>query len=339
MIDPKAGVIYLNLMKRSSLACGIVLCLVLSGIWESKGAETPQSRDGGVSISSMADRLVVSLDGQPFAEYVFANTSRPYCYPIYGPGQLSMTRNWPMKETPGESRDHPHHKGLWFTHGAVNGIDFWSEQKGAGKVLHDRFSAIKPGGSVGTIKSANRWVADDGSVICTDERTLQFQRDPKRTTSRIIDFEILIRASHGPLTFGDTKEGTMAIRIAESMRLSGGLGKGRIVNSRGLRDKETWGKRAEWCDYYGPVDGKTVGVAIFDHPANPRHPTWWHVRDYGLFAANPFGQHDFEKLQNPSAGDLKVENGSSIRFKYRFFFHEGDELQGEVAAAWREFIR
>jgi hypothetical protein len=78
--------------------------------------------------------------------------------------------------------------------------------------------------------------------------------------------------------------------------------------------KDTWGKQAPWCDYSGPVDGKTLGVAIFDHPSNPRHPTWWHVRDYGLFAANPFGVHDFEKKPQ-GTGDLKVEAGKSITFK------------------------
>ena len=102
-----------------------------------------------------------------------------------------------------------------------------------------------------------------------------------------MDFEITLKASNGELTFGDTKEGTMAVRLAETMRLKGKAGQGHIVNSAGVRDGQTWGKRAEWCDYYGPVEGRTVGIAIFDHPKNPRHPTWWHVRDYGLFAANP----------------------------------------------------
>ena len=83
----------------------------------------------------------------------------------------------------------------------------------------------------------------------------------------------------------------MAVRLNEVMRLTHGkaAGTGHIVQSTGVRDGATWGKRAEWCDYYGPVEGQVVGIAIFDHPSNPAHPTWWHVRDYGLFAANPFG--------------------------------------------------
>jgi hypothetical protein len=109
------------------------------------------------------------------------------------------------------------------------------------------------------------------------------------------------------------------------------------VNSEGARDGDTWGKRATWVDYHGPVNGQLVGVAIFDHPANPRHPTWWHVRDYGLFAANPFGLHDFEK-KPAGAGDLVVARGDTVTFRYRFYFHRGDELEGKVAEQFKEYL-
>ena len=180
-------------------------------------------------------------------------------------------------------------------------------------------------------------MAADGTVVCTDDRTLRIY-EPANSSERILDFDITLHASNGELTFGDTKEGTMAIRLAETMKLKGPIGHGHIVNSEGVRDDETWGKRANWCDYYGPVDSKTVGVAIFDHPQNPRHPTWWHVRDYGLFAANPFGQHDFEKLTNKSAGNLTVPAGGSLTFRYRFYLHEGDEMQAHVAQRYQEYI-
>ena len=98
----------------------------------------------------------------------------------------------------------------------------------------------------------------------------------------------------------------------------------------------TWGKQAEWCDYHGPVEGKVVGIAGFDHPANPRHPTWWHVRDYGLFAANPFGVHDFEK-KPAGTGNLTIPAGKSVTFKYRFYLHEGDEKQANVAARYKDY--
>ena len=136
----------------------------------------------------------------------------------------------------------------------------------------------------------------------------------------------------------------MGIRLAETMRLkpnkaNAGKPTGHIVQSTGVRDDATWGKRAEWCDYYGPVEGKIVGVAIFDHPTNPRHPTWWHVRDYGLFAANPFGKHDFESIKDDkTAGNLTVAAGKSITFRYRFYLHEGDEQQGKVAEKYQQYV-
>jgi len=288
------------------------------------------------------DRIRIEIGGQLFTEYHFKNTPRPYCYPVIGPGNLPMTRDWPMKDTPGETHDHPHHRSLWFTHGSVNGQDFWSEQKEFGTVVHEGFTKVASGRDVGTICAKNKWVSRDGKVQCTDERTLRFYNQP--ANARFLDFEITIHASTGEVTFGDTKEGSMAIRLAETMRLkpneaNKGKPTGHIVNSEGIRDDKAWGKRAVWCDYYGSVEGQTVGVAIFDHPQNPRHPTWWHVRDYGLFAANPFGRKDFEGLKDKSAGNLVIPAGQSVTFRYRFYFHEGDEQQAKVAERYAEYVQ
>ncbi len=247
-----------------------------------------------------------------------------------------MTRNWPLKTTPDEEHDHKHHRSLWYAHGSVNGCDFWSEEKNFGKIVHDGFAEIKSGKEQGTIRSRDKWVASDGTVVCTDERTFRIY-NPGAASERMFDFEITLRAADKDVLFGDTKEGTMAVRLAETMRLKGKVGHGHIVNSEGVRDDDTWGKRAGWCDYYGPVEGKTVGLAIFDHPQNPRHPTWWHVRDYGLFAANPFGKHDFEKLSDKSAGNLTLAAGQTLTFRYRFYLHEGNEQEARVAEKYVEY--
>jgi hypothetical protein len=328
-----AGHIRLTMLRK--------LFLTGLGLWVlGVCASTPDEQSGmdkGVKITQLPDRLRIEIDGQLFTEYFFKDVPRPYCYPVIGPGGAPMTRNWPMKTTPNEEHDHPHHRSLWFAHGSINGHDFWSEEKDFGKTVLDEFTEIKSGKKSGVIKSRNKWVTKDGTVVCTDDRMLRIY-EPANSNERIFDFEITLHASNGELTFGDTKEGTMAMRLAETMRLKGPVGHGRIVNSQGVRDGETWGKRADWCDYYGPVDGKIVGVAIFDHPQNPRHPTWWHVRDYGLFAANPFGQHDFEKLSDKTAGNLFVPAGGSLTFRYRFYLHEGDETQAHVAQRYQEYI-
>src|SRR5437660_1335786 len=104
----------------------------------------------GVQISELSDRLRVEINGRLFTEYFFKDVPRPYFYPLIGPGEAPMTRNWPMKNTPDEEHDHPHHRSLWFAHGSVNGTDFWSEEKAFGKIVHDGFGEIKSGTESGT---------------------------------------------------------------------------------------------------------------------------------------------------------------------------------------------
>jgi len=319
------------------LAAGAAVLFVPLAARSADSAPSATQRTG-VQITRLGDRLRAEINGQLFTEYVFKDVPRPYCYPLIGPGGLPMTRNWPMKDVPDEAHDHPHHRSLWFAHGSVNGYDFWSEQKAFGKTVHQDFLEIKSGSRVGIIRATNNWVAADGTLVCTDERTLRIYA-PGSPGERVLDFDITLFASNGDVTFGDTKEGTMAVRLAPTLRLKGKVGEGHIVQSTGVRDGKTWGKRAAWCDYYGPVQGKTVGIAIFDHPQNPRHPTWWHVRDYGLFAANPFGQHNFEDLANKTAGNLVVPAGKSITFRYRFYLHEGDDQQANVAAKYRQYAK
>jgi hypothetical protein len=302
----------------------------------------PASAADAVQITQDENKVRVEISGRLFTEYHHdADTPHLYYYPVLGPGQIPMTRNAPMKEVPGEDRDHPHHRSLWYAHGAVNGVDFWAENSRAGRIVHDRFLEIQSGAKSGSIKSANRWVAPDGTIVCRDETLFRVHNHPDL---RICDFEITLKASEGKdVTFGDTKEGTMGVRVAETMRLkpnrsNEGKPTGNIVLSTGVRDGDTWGKRAAWCDYYGPVEGKTMGVAILDHPDNPRHPTWWHVRDYGLFAANPFGIHDFER-KPAGTGDLVVPAGESITFRYRVIFHQGNTEEAGIEKLYQDYTR
>ena len=326
-------------MLRQRLSCFGAVVVLLAGVQLAISAD--KSAEKGVQITKLEDRLRVEINGQLFTEYFFKDVPRPYCYPLVGPGGARMTRNWPMNsvlELEPDQNDHKHHRSLWFAHGEINGQDFWSEDKKFGKTVHERFDEVKSGPEVGVIKSHNNWVTADGQRVCTDDRAIRIYNTGP-ADERIVDWEVTLHASDGPLTFGDTKEGMMAVRVAATMRLNGKIGKGQIITSTGIRDEATWGKRADWCDYYGPVEGKTVGIAIFDHPENPRHPTWWHVRDYGLFAANPFGKHDFEKLSDKTAGNLTVEKGKSITFKYRLYIHSGDEKDAKLGEKYQEYVK
>ena len=204
-----------------------------------------------------------------------------------------------------------------------------------GNVVHDKFLKIESGKDVGITQSQNKYIAPDGTVICTDTRTHKFYN---RADEKMMDLEITFHASEGQVVLGDTKEGSMAIRLAPTMRLKGSVGQGHIINSEGDKDGDAWGKRAAWCDYYGPVKSDIVGVAIFDHPQNPKHPTWWHVRDYGLFAANPFGVSDFERKPR-GTGDITIPAGESLTFRYRIYIHKGDNEQGKVAEHYGEYMQ
>ena len=174
-----------------------------------------------------------------------------------------------------------------------------------------------------------------------EERELQFfEKDGKW----YLDINITLIPVEGDITLGDTKEGTLGFRVAESMRVKGGLNKGHILNSNGIKDGATWSKRAEWVDYYGPVDDQIVGVAILDHPSNLRHPTWWHVRDYGLFAANPFGIHDFEPKKDgektsPNEGNYLLKKDDQLTFKYRFIFHDGPSDTIDLKVEFEEYSK
>lgn len=307
----------------------------------------------GVELKQEADKVTVQIDGKLFTEYHFTGARRPYMYPIIGPTGGAMTRHWPLQDDLStEDHDHPHHKGLWWGHRNVNGIGFWEDSVAKndpnariGQIVHDSFGDLKNGEDAAVLHDKNKWIIDGtGEQLCTDERTITFH---KGTDGPMIDFDITIKAGTQELIFGDDKDGSMAIRVPESMRVdkpkakgekTAQKGDGHIVTSEGKTDAEAWGTRGNWCDYWGPVEGKTAGIAMFDNPQNPRHPTWWHVRTYGLFAANPFGQAQFEKLPDKNAGAFKVAPGQSVTFRYRFYFHAGDTEQAKVADHYREYV-
>lgn len=276
--------------------------------------------------------VTVEIDGKLFTEYLTSTGPKPILWPIIGPTGVAMTRAFPMEKIEGEKQDHPHQRSMWFTHGDVNGIDFWSELKGHGSIVHREYLAAKGGDGSAVIATRNDWIGPDGKKQCEDERTLTFGTGEK---VRTIEFDITLKASDGPVTFGDTKEGTMGIRIPTVMDVNSKKG-GRIVTSEGLTDTAAWGKPASWVDYHGPVEGKVVGIAILNHPSSFRYPTRWHVRDYGLFAANPFGLKDFEK-DDKLRGAYTIPAGESITLRYGFVFHEGDEKAAGIAQLFERY--
>jgi hypothetical protein len=283
-------------------------------------------------------KVSIEIDGKPFSDfYIGPENAKPYLHPLRSASGLLVTRQYPMAEIAGESRDHPHHRGLWFTHGDVNGYDFWGNEdsqagagKGKGKVVLVKINKISNGHRSGYIDSTFEWQIPGGHTIMTETRRMTFYSDP---VLRMLDFDSTL-APEEDVTFGDTKEGMFAIRVADAMDEEHG---GKLVNAQNKSgEKNVWGKRSEWCDYSGKINGQEVGIAILDNPANPRQPAYWHARAYGLFAEQIFGWHDFENDKSRD-GSLTIRHGQPVRFRYRVVIHPGDVYSGHVREMYEAY--
>jgi len=293
-----------------------------------------------VTVERSEQGAVVRVDGEPFAEYRTHPIHQPAIWPIIGPTGKPMTRSYPLGPLQeNELDDHPHHHSLWIAHQDVNGHDFWAPrdhekpERERKIIKHLEFTKIASENNEAVIVARNRWIAGTEGPMCEDERTWIFGADED---SRWIDCTIKLIASHGDVTFGDIKDGFFSMRLAGTMKTDAKLG-GKIFNSRGQTNKSAWAMPAEWVDYYGPVDGETVGAAIFSHPSNFQHPCRWHVRSYGLFTANPFGEKEFPPSEIIQDG-VTISAGESLTLRYRVLFHKGDTEQGKVAEAYEKYV-
>ncbi|HYP09831.1 MAG TPA: PmoA family protein [Bryobacteraceae bacterium] len=289
-----------------------------------------------VEVKQGTDKVEVTIDGLPFTTLHYGeSTKKPFLAPLRAPSGVVVTRRWPMEDVAGETRDHPHHQGLWFNHGDVNGVNFW-EHAGRnapfGSIVTDKITTAKGGGKSGEIAFEARWVNHEGKALLRENRRMTFSGD---ANSRIIDVDITLTALEQPVKFGDTKEGSFGIRISDQLKEARGTGT--MTNAAGGRKmKEVWGKPSPWVDYSGTIDGQPVGIAIFDHSKNPKHPTTWHSRDYGLFAANPFGDRDFYNDKTKD-GSVTIDAGKSLRFRYRVVIHPGDADSAKVADLYKNW--
>jgi hypothetical protein len=281
--------------------------------------------------------IAVEIDGQPFTTFHFAGAApKPYLHPLRSASGKIITRGYPVENIAGESHDHPHHRGLWFTHGDVNGIDFWANEKGEkaanlGVITVQGKPVVAGGQKSGSIRASFEWLTPDGKPLLAEQREMVFYADPKL---RLIDFDVTFTAET-KVKFGDTKEGFFAIRLAD--QLTELKGSGHMVSAEGkVGMKEVWGKRSPWVDYAGDLNGEKVGVAILDHPANPKHPTYWHARDYGLFAANIFGEHDFYNDKTRDGG-MTLQPKETLRFRYRVIIHPGDAHAADIASRFAAY--
>ncbi len=295
-----------------------------------------------VQLTPGKDKIEIAIDGKLYSTFYMMgeDVTKPYLWPVRAATGTYVTRAFPMETIEEEAKgpkDHPHQRGIWFAHDKVNGIDFWNNEASykeppkRGKMVLKGTPEVSSGKDQGTLKAVFDWTDRQGNVVLTETRVMTFHSQPDLRT---IDFDITL-TSVQKVEYGDGKDGAFGIRLRPILDEQGGTGK--IVNADGLTgEKEAWGKPSDWCDYSGTIGDEKVGVAILDNPENPRHPVRWHVRGYGLFAANPFGVSVFtnDKSQN---GAMTVDPGKSLRFRYRVVVHPGDVKSADVAGLYAKY--
>jgi len=269
-----------------------------------------------ISFHEASGQVEIRIDGKPFSNFYHGSQwPQPFLHPLRTVSGISVTRGYPVEEIEGESRDHPWHRGLWYTHGDINGVDFWRDlgpEKTGRLVLR------------GAVKTEADRLSADFDLIAPDKkrvgRITQEFRFARRDERNIVDVRATIHADAGPIRMGDTEEGSLGIRFADEFREDRGA---ILMNSDRLTGTDRiWGKRAKWVDYSTKLKGETAGVLILDHPSNPKYPTFWHSRGYGLNAANPFGEHDFFG-DSTRDGGITIPAAGSLTFRYRVVIHPG----------------
>ena len=296
-----------------------------------------------VEVKPAGQTVVVLVGGRPFTTYSFdPSIAKPFLWPLRSAQGTVVTRSFPMDAAvAGEDRDEPHQRALFFAHGRINGLDFWNEfafakwsgharESAFGRTVFRQLDEARGGPDSGSLRAEFDLVDSTGALVGGETQAYVVLGG---ADTRIIDCEFTLRASHGPLTLGDEKDGTFGIRLVKALDSP----PGRMVNSEGgVGEKQIWGQRADWVDYDGEVAGESLGVAVFDSPLNFRHPTTWHARAYGLLAANPFGLSFFTRDRSQD-GSYTIPAGGALTLRYRVFIHHGDYRQAGVAAAYAEY--
>lgn len=314
---------------------------------------TATAHAADVDVKQSDGTIDIAVNGKPFTTLVAKKDklAKPYLYPILAPCGVPVTRDWPMKTgSANETKDHVHQKSAWFCHGdvipegitlkvkssdkRVHGVDFWAESAGYGTIETASMNATRDG-STAVITLQLNWMAPEKLRVLRETRIYRIHAVEG---GRMIEMTSQLFADEFGVILGDTKEGSFGIRVSDTLRMTNKAGDGMLTNSAGKSGmKDVWGYVADWCDYSGTIDGKSVGVAVFAHRKNPQ-PSYWHARDYGLLAANPFGRKESGFPGAKEAGaPFKIAKGSSATFRFAIFAHDGNAKSGRVAEAYQVY--
>jgi hypothetical protein len=320
----------------------------------------------GKGVQVVADeshrRVDVTIDGKPFTSYIWPTSlKKPVLYPLITDEGITVTRGYPLEPRPGERVDHPHHAGLWFNYGNVNGFDFWNNSDAIkpearskmGTILQTKVVSTKSGPDRGELVVESVWVTGENKQILNQTTRYIFER---HKDARVIDQTVTLKALDRAV-FNDDKEGLLGMRVARWLESPDEKGDtftdasgnptqvdaapaganpatGVYLTSEGIKGGAAWATRGRWCALTGNTGDHTVTIAIFDQPKNPGYPTYWHARGYGLFAANPLGRSIFDPRQ--PAFNYTLEKDQAVTFRYRIvlFSHAAvaEEMDREADA-------
>ena len=303
-------------------------------------------------------KLDVFIDGKYFTSYLYADSilRKPVLFPILAASGERITRGFPFTPNAGERIDHPHHYGLWFNHGDVNGIDFWNssvERKRGdpryGRINHVKFVKVESG-KIGTLEVKKEWRSSTDTLVLNEQTQYIFSGDANR---RIITHTTTLTAPEMDVLFTDSKEGVFAMRVRRELEIPADDSTvlltenltpsnevvdrqgvtGRYLNSNGLAGyPDVWGKRAKWMQLAGVVKNDSISICIFDHPENLNHPPHWMARDYGLYSVNPLGSNMY--TDGKEQFNFKLEKGKSVTFKHQVVIINGMNPTPATIETW-----
>ena len=301
-------------------------------------------------------QVTVTVDGKPFTAYIYpgpAVLKKPVLYPIMSAGGNFITRGWPLDPRPNERTDHPHHVGMWFNYGDVNGHDFWNNSTAVGAehggpfgtIVHTGVKSMKSGKGQATLVVTADWLDKDNKPMLYETTTYTFRAG---ADSRIIERQTTLKAADkdrngAPVLFKDNKEGMIALRMARQLEqpstkpevftdaqgvatkvptMNNAGVSGLYHSSEGVEGDAVWGTRAKWVKLTGNVNGEDLSIILADDPKNVGYPTYWHARGYGLFAANPLGASVMSSGKDP-AMNYTLPMGKSVTFRHRLVIKSG----------------
>lgn len=340
--------------------------LMAGGAWLIAGAGQ-QAGDKGVRLvrDDAKQRVEVFVDGQPFTAYIYPpEQKKPVLYPIRTAKGTLVTRGFPFETRPGERVDHPHHIGLWFNYGDVNGTDFWNNSDAIkpdgrpkmGTIVHKAITAVRSGADKGELEVDLDWVLADGKgPVVLKEQTLFVFRGAAGWRS--VDRITRLQALDARVALTDNKEGMLGLRVARQLEIpskkpevfADAAGRvttvatmnnegvnGDYLTSDGKTGDAAWGTRGRWCTLAAKIGDEPVTIAILDHPSNPGHPTYWHARGYGLFAANNLGQKALSNGKDEL--NFALEAGKSVTFRHRVLILSEPAGADRAEAAFKDFV-